>query len=146
MKTRILHICVSILVVSTLLQLVSPVIAAKRRRRKTTNSSSQATYTHASYTQAKLNRLTNSVTLTFINVNNTINSTYTLEYKSNGVSQGIVGTITPNGEETVVRDLYFGTCSHGVCTAHYNITNASLTVVTTLVSGGVYRKKYVIRI
>lgn len=147
MKRLIYSIIIPILLITYLLALTTPAHAAKRRTRRTTRSySSSSGYVYVPYTRAKLNRLTNSVSVTFLNVDQTTESNYTLAYTANGVPQGAVGTVAYTGSSTEVRDLYFGTCSRGVCTPHYNITNASLTIITQLQSGGVYRKKYVIKI
>ncbi len=99
-----------------------------------------------SFSSAKLSRGTNSVVLTLLNLNRVSKITYTLSYSANGIEQGVVGSITPAGQATDSRDLYFGTCSKGVCTPHYNITNASLLVETTLTNGAVNAKRYRIKI
>lgn len=122
--------------------LSSNVFAAKPRIRKTTAVRS----TGVSYSSARLSRATNSVVLSLLNLNGVSRVTYTLSYSANGVSQGVVGTVVPQGQTTDSRDLYFGTCSHGVCTAHYNIRNATLLVETTLTSGAVHTKRYRIKV
>ncbi len=124
---------------------ISPVFAAKPRTRSTTTtkySGSVAT----GYSKAKLSRNTNSVVLTFLNVGSITKATYTLSYTANGVEQGAMGAITPSGSESEVRDVYFGTCSHGVCTPHRGIQNATLTVETNLKSGKTHVKRYKIKI
>lgn len=98
-----------------------------------------------SFSSAKLSRATNSIVLSLFNLNKAKKVSYILSYTANGIDQGVVGAITPNGT-TDSRDLYFGTCSKGVCTAHYNITNATLTVTTTLSSGGITTKRYRIKV
>ncbi len=96
-----------------------------------------------SYSTAKLSRGTNSVVVTFKNLGKVKRVDYTLSYSAQGISQGVMGSFVPGG--SAVRDLYFGTCSHGVCTPHSGITNATLTVTTMLTSGAIHTKRYIIK-
>ncbi|TSC53828.1 MAG: Uncharacterized protein LiPW16_291 [Microgenomates group bacterium LiPW_16] len=59
---------------------------------------------------------------------------YTLSYNTNGIPQGVVGTITPT-QDTTQRELLFGTCSAGVCRYHTNLTNMKFVVTSNLKSG-----------
>lgn len=121
-----------------------PVEAAKPRVR---TSGTKSTGTVATgYSKAKLSRGTNSVVVTFINLGNVSRVTYTLSYTANGIDQGAVGSLAPSGSSTDARDLYFGTCSHGVCTPHRGIQNATLIIETQLTSGRTNTKRYKIRI
>jgi len=131
----------SIYIVVTLL-LTSSVTAAKLRVRKTGGGSRAG----ISYSSARLSRTTNSIIATLQNLHNVKKISYKLSYVANGIPQGAMGSIPVNGQETDSRDLYFGTCSHGVCTPHYNITNASLVVTAQLTSGGTNTKRYRIKI
>lgn len=97
----------------------------------------------AVYSSVKLSRSTHSVIATFYALTGVARFDYVLNYSANGIPQGVVGAFVPNGNGS--RDLYFGTCSKGVCTPHYGITNASLTVTTTMTSGATYIKRYVIK-
>ena len=119
------------------------VLAAKPRIRPAVSKNVAVA---SGYSKAKLSRNTNSVVVTFQNLSNVKSITYTLAYSANGTEQGVMGSITPSGAATETRDLYFGTCSHGVCTEHRNITKASLTVVTTLKSGKTHTKIYRIKV
>src|SRR5262245_38881223 len=102
-----------ILILVMLALIFAPTIeAAKARVRKPTNKAVSAVST--CYSKAKLSRGTNSVPVTFLNLTRVAKVTYTLSYTANGVEQGVVGSITPTGQATDTRDLYFGTCSHGV--------------------------------
>lgn len=96
----------------------------------------------ASYSSAKLSRGTHSVVGTFNVLPGVARFDYILSYAANGIQQGVVGSFVPSGDGSESRDLYFGTCSHGVCTPHYGITNASLTITVTLKSGATYIKRY----
>ena len=119
---------------------VSPGHAAKKRVRTTVVTSKGV-----AYSSAKLSRGTNSVILNLLNLDKVSKVSYILSYSANGIEQGAAGSISPAGA-TDSRDLYFGTCSKGVCTPHYNIKNASLTVSVTLKSGGTYTKRYKLKI
>lgn len=125
------------------LLLTPPALAAKPRV-KTAARSVKSVAT--GYSKAKLSRNTNSVVVTFLNLHSVSKITYTLSYTANGIDQGAVGSLTPSGSPTDTRDLYFGTCSHGVCTAHRGIQNASLVVETKLKSGKTNVKRYRIKI
>lgn len=122
-----------------LLTIVPSVNAAKLRVKKTGGKS-------LSFSSAKLSRSTNSVIVTFQNLTYTKRVRYELSYTANGIQQGAMGTISTAGLVSDSRDLYLGTCSHGVCTPHYNIKNATLIVTADLTSGGTNTKRYRIKI
>lgn len=119
----------------------APTHAAKFRVRKSTGGGSTFTYS-----TAKLSRATNSVIVTFQNLGAVKRVAYELSYRANGTTQGAMGTVQTTGLVSDSRDLYFGTCSHGVCTPHYNITGAALTITTTLSTGGTNIKRYRIKL
>lgn len=125
--------------------LFSQVHAAKPRV-KTAIVKTTKTSVATGYSSARLSRGTNSVVVTFLNLSKVSRINYTLSYNANGVEQGVVGSLTPAGQTTDSRDLYFGTCSHGVCTAHRSIKGATLTIETKLKSGGTNVKRYKIKI
>lgn len=120
------------------------VFAAKPRVRSAVSRGSGSIAT--GYSKAKLSRNTNSIVVTFINLGSVSRVTYTLSYKANGIEQGAVGSVVPSGSFTDTRDLYFGTCSHAVCTPHRGIQNASLRIETKLKSGKTHVKRYRIKI
>lgn len=125
--------------------LFAPIQAAKPRvRNAVVKTNKPATTT--GYSSARLSRGTNSVVVTFLNLSKVSRIDYTLSYNANGVEQGVVGSLTPAGQTSDSRDLYFGTCSHGVCTAHRSITGAVLTIETKLKSGATNVKRYKIKI
>lgn len=134
---------VLLLISISLLVIVPHAEAAKPRMRST--GAKNTTATANSYSKAKLSRSTNSVLVTFINLGKVSRVTYTLSYKANGIEQGAMGSLVPSGA-TESRDLYFGTCSHGVCTQHRGIQQASLIIETQLSSGKINTKRYRIRI
>lgn len=117
------------------------VYAAKKRVKSTAVSNTKS----VSYSTAKLSRTTNSIMLSFLNLSGVSKVTYELSYTANGIPQGAMGSVIPNGN-TDSRDLYFGTCSKGVCTPHTNITHASLLIRTMLKSGNINTKRYAIKL
>jgi hypothetical protein len=70
----------------------------------------------------------------FSNLNLAKSVDYLLSYESNGVDQGVAGSIKPEGSSTN-RELLFGTCSKNVCRYHQNITGMKLVVTINLKSG-----------
>lgn len=134
MQTKILLCVLSLLV---FFSLPSEAFAAKKRVRA-------ARAVGIAYSSARLSRGTNSVVITFKNLAKVKRVEYTLSYSANGISQGVVGSFVPGGGADS-RDLYFGTCSKGVCTPHYGIANATLTVTTVLSSGATHTKRYIIK-
>lgn len=117
----------------------NPTFAAKKRVRAVRQPG-------VIYSSAKLSRATNSVILSLYNLNQVNKISYVLSYSANGIPQGAMGSIATSGQTSDSRDLYFGTCSKGVCTPHYNITNANLTVTVNLNSGGSFIKRYRMKI
>ncbi len=131
----------TLFILSLLLVALPGVILAARVRVRSTGGAVGITYS-----SAKLSRPTHSVIVTFLHLDRVTKVTYTLSYTANGVEQGAMGSISPTGEISDSRDLYFGTCSRGVCTPHYNISAATLLIQSTLKSGGTNTKRYRIRI
>jgi hypothetical protein len=121
----------------------APVFAAKKRIKQV--SSTAKSVKSVGYSSVKLSRATHSIVITFSNLSNVKKVSYTLSYNANGIDQGVVGSLTPSGSSES-RDLYFGTCSKGVCTPHSNISRATLVITTSLKSGGMTSKRYTIKI
>jgi hypothetical protein len=130
--------CIFVLVV---ISNVHPqIIFAAKKRIRVTNTKAAL-----SYSSARLSRSTNSIIVSFKNLSSVSNVSYELSYNANGISQGAAGSFLPAGS-TDSRDLYFGTCSKGVCTPHTNITNAELLVVIKTTQGKTNTKLYRVRI
>jgi hypothetical protein len=136
MKQKILFIGLIILLYITFP--FSSVYAAKKRVRVNASKS-------LSYSSVKLSRATNSVILNLLNLSTVSKVSYELSYISTGIPQGVAGSITPSSNSDS-RDLYFGTCSKGVCTPHYNIANAQLIVRIYQKNGSIYTKLYRIKV
>lgn len=128
----------------TLLLLTPSVHAAKPRVQKSSPVTTKKVVAGVAYSTAKLSSASRSIIISFSNLDKVSKISYMLSYTGSGQVQGVGGAITPSGS-TDSRDLYFGTCSKGVCTPHYNIKNATLTVTATLKSGGTRTKRYILR-
>lgn len=127
----------------------APVAAAKKRVRTAApakTGTAKPAVTGTGYSTAKLSRATNSVIITFLNLDKVQRVDYVLSYAARGIQQGAGGAVVPAGQSTDSRDLYFGTCSKGVCTPHGGISGATLTITATLKSGGIHTKRYRIKI
>jgi len=82
----------------------------------------------------------------FGNLNKANSVTYTLMYQSSGVDQGVSGTLDSANGNSLTRELYFGTCSSGVCRPHGDLSNMKLEVTSDLTSGKKTLKRFKIRI
>ncbi|MFH0864155.1 MAG: hypothetical protein V1858_03650 [Candidatus Gottesmanbacteria bacterium] len=79
--------------------------------------------------------------ISFSGLYRTSSVSYTLSYNTNGLPQGVMGTIKPVTDSTQ-RELLFGTCSSSTCRYHINITNMRLVITSYLKSGGRVVKSY----
>lgn len=87
-----------------------------------------------------------AVVISFSNLPTASKVDYFLTYNTRGTTQGASGTIIPGGETTATRELLFGTCSKGVCRYDTRITNAKLTITSTLVNGQRVIKRYRLKV
>ena len=86
-----------------------------------------------------------ALVLALSNLQKVKNVTYTLMYQTNGVDQGVGGSLDSSSGSSVMRELVFGTCSD-VCRYHSNITNMKLEIVSELPNGRQTLKRYRIRV
>lgn len=126
--------------------LADPVLAAKPRLSPRQPITKTKTSISTGYSSVRLSRPSNSIIATFTNLAAVKKVDYVLSYKAQGLDQGAMGSVSPAGTASDKRDLYFGTCSHGVCTPHRNITNSVLTVTTSLKNGKTSIKRYRIKV
>ncbi len=83
--------------------------------------------------------------LSFRNFSGLESVSYSFTYNSNGIAQGIGGTVTANNNPTTARELLFGTCSRGACRYQNNLSNARLVLTAKYVNGKVFTKSYRIK-
>lgn len=89
------------------------------------------------------NRL--GLNLSFSNFNGLESVAYSFTYNTNGIAQGVGGTVTAGNNPTAARELLFGTCSRGACRYHYNLSNARLVLTAKYTNGRTATKSYRIK-
>ncbi len=136
-------------IIATVLFLLSvlftPVEAKILPRFKTVRKAGGAVATGA-LVSARLRSDRQALLTTFSNLQRVNNITYTLMYQTNGVDQGVSGSLDSSAGNSVSRELLFGTCSSGVCRYHGNITNMKFEVVSELPNGKRVIKRFKVRI
>lgn len=118
------------------------VLAAKPRVKTTTKSSTGT----AGFSSVRLRSDRKATVISLFNLSNIQNVSYSLVYTANGVEQGVAGTINASGQNSISRELLFGTCSKAVCTYHRNISNMRLRLTATTKSGVTLVKAYRIKV
>ena len=83
--------------------------------------------------------------LSFKNFSGIDSASYSFTYTSNGIQQGIGGSISENNNPLQERELLFGTCSTSVCTYHSNLQNANLIITAKYKNGTTSSKRYRIK-
>ena len=83
--------------------------------------------------------------MSFPNFTGISSVTYSFTYETNGIPQGIGGTVTSANNPSAQRELLFGTCSTSVCTYHHNLANAKLVLTARLTNGRTLSKSYRIK-
>lgn len=84
--------------------------------------------------------------VSFYNLKTTDGATYELTYVGNGLDQGIFGSVKTSEGNSVVRTLYFGTCSNKACTPHKNVSQVKLGVSFKMKNGTTISKRYRLKI
>lgn len=126
-----------------LFSVVTPVSAAKKRVWKTTAITTSNNSNKFSVS-AKLTQWKQYLNLNFKGITNTTGVTYELIYNNDNTEQGVYGSV-PAGEDNVLRSLFLGTCSHGACVSHKNISNMHLTITYKTAAGQDVVKKYKVK-
>jgi len=121
----------------------SPVLAAKKRVWNTTTKTISNNSGKFSVS-AKLTGWKQYLNLNFKGISNTTGVTYELIYNGNNTEQGIYGDIKAS-EGNTSRSLFLGTCSHGACVSHKNISNLHLTITYKTTSGQTITKRYKVK-
>lgn len=123
-----------------MLSVTSPVEAAKKRVWGKTIVT-PAAKSGAVSISAKLTGWKQYLNVSFKGVAGTKGIAYELIYSSNGVDQGAGGGVSPS-DGNVSRSLFLGTCSHGACVAHKNISNVRLRISYATTAGQNITKNY----
>ena len=140
-------IAILFIILSLFLSIPLEIWAAKPRitRGKTTTVSKTSSSTGRVTSSVKLRADRKGVLLNLFSLNNATSVSYQLTYTTNGIPQGVMGTVKPTGT-TETRELLFGTCSGNVCRYHTNIREARLVVTSKLKSGKTTRKPYRLKV
>ena len=136
------RIVVGLVLVLLLLQ-INPIFAAKKRvwsKVVTTTSNNNSKFSVG----AKLTGWKQYLNVSFRGVASTDGVTYELIYNGSETEQGVYGTVKPS-EGNVTRSIFLGTCSHGACVSHKNISNMRLTITYKTANGQTMTKKYKVR-
>lgn len=129
------------LVLMLLFLQINPVLAAKKRVWKATTASiSSGSFSVG----AKLTGWKQYLNVSFKGVANTSGATYELIYNGNETEQGVYGTVKPS-EGNVTRSIFLGTCSHGACVSHRNVSNVRLTITYKTKTGQTVTKRYKVK-
>lgn len=97
------------------------------------------------YVSGKLRADRKALLVNFTNMQNTRSVEYILTYTSEGVDQGVTGTIDLSAGNSASRTLVFGTESKGVYTYHTNIKNMRFVVTVVTKAGKTVVKKFTIK-
>ncbi len=123
---------------------ISSCFAARQRVRKQSSGPAIAATSRGAKCSVRLRPDRLGLRFTCVTPDDFVSGTYELLYDANGVTQAAGGTIMPNNPQTY--ELLFGTCSGTVCNFHENITNARLSIISTLNNGTKILKPYRIRV
>lgn len=143
MKKILLFVIVIIFLSLEFFNLPKEVFAAKTRIR--TPSGKKTVVTSGSYSSASIYPSRLGMVVNLFNLDKVSKVSYVLSYTGSAKSQGVVGSFVP-GAATDARELLFGTCSRGACVYHENVTNARLTINFTLKAGGIFTKRYLLKV
>ena len=76
-----------------------------------------------------------AIIVSFEGLNEVASVSYSLTYRTRGTDQGAGGIIDSKSGGTATRELVFGTASNGIFRYDTDISNARLTITTTLKNG-----------
>lgn len=142
MKNKTIIFILVILVVLMIHVIPSSCYAARKRVRKATQQPVYVPQGVEAYVRFRADR--RGLLINFSNFSNLQSGSYELLYETNGVTQGAGGSIILGDSST--KEVLFGTCSGGVCNWHENITNARLSIYSTLKDGTKVLKPFRIRV
>ena len=140
-KSRVLVIAMTLVMLMTA---VKPAAAAKKRV-WTAAAVSTSTVSSGSFSvSARLTGWKQYLNISFKGVASTTGVTYELVYNGNNTEQGVYGSVKAS-EGNVTRTIFLGTCSHGACTAHKNVSDIKLTITYKTAGGQSITKKYKVK-
>lgn len=123
----------------------SPVSGKKKiTRRSVTTRQTTTNTSNKPVIRPKLRGDRKALIVNFSNLSSASSVTYELSYTTEGIPQGVMGSLMPDSP-TTQREVLFGTCSKNVCRYHRNIKGMKLQVTSQLTSGAKIRKTFSIR-
>ncbi len=136
-------IFVAVLIFLHLGLLIHPptILAAKQRVR----SGGGVRVTTGNYSKVSIYPSRLGTIISLFNLDKVSRVSYVLSYTGSGKPQGVVGSFIPSSASDS-RELLFGTCSRGACVYHEGVKTARLTINFTLKQGGVYSKRYTLKV
>lgn len=140
MKVKVLVLIFSLIF---LFSAPTPVLAAKKRVWKASSTTASSGGYKFSIS-AKLTGWKQYLNLNFKGLNSTTGVDYELIYNGSNTEQGVYGNIKAS-EGNAVRSLFLGTCSHGACVAHTNVSNVRLTITYKTTTGQSITKRYKVK-
>lgn len=115
-------------------------------RAKPASGTKVASSTRGVATGVKFRGDRRAIIVTFSNLSIATKVDYVLSYNTRGTTQGASGSLTSSAGSSVIRELLFGTCSHGVCRYDTGITNAKFVVTTYLTNGKKVVKSFKLKV
>jgi|SRR3989338_6993445 len=117
---------------------------AKKAGKVTTSGAKVATNSITVSPRLRADRA--ALIITFGNLQNANSVSYIVTYQQNGQQEGAGGSVNISEGNTVTREVFFGTCSSGICRPHRNISNMKLEITAQLKSGKTLIKRYKIKV
>ena len=121
-------------------------VEAKLLPRFRSTGGRKTTFSGGIGTAVRLRSDRKALNVNFSNLLKVTNVTYTLIYQTNGKDEGVSGTIDSSVGNSAARELLFGTCSHGVCRYHQNLSKMKLEIVSLYSSGKRTLRRFRIRV
>ena len=127
-----------------LFSVTTPVMAAKKRVWKATTTTVSTGGSSKFSVSARLTGWKQYLNINFRGVTSTTGVNYELIYTGSNTEQGVYGSVKAS-EGNTSRSLFLGTCSHGACTSHKNISNMRLTITYKTNDGQSVTKRYKVK-
>lgn len=121
-------------------------VLPQAKKSTSTQRSSKVSTTTGITVWPKLRSDRKSLTVSFGNLQNATEVSYSLTYSTDGRQEGVEGALSLGGSSSASRELLFGTCSKSVCRYHNNISNMKLEVSYASTAGKKYIKRFKIKV
>lgn len=125
---------------------IAPAIHARMLPRFRPSAKTNVTVVNKLVVKAKLRSDRKALIVNFYNLNKVNGVFYSFTYQTNGIEQGVNGSLDSSQGDSLIRELLFGTCSSGVCRYHGGLSNMRLEVTSDLPSGKRVVKRFRVKI